>query len=220
MRALKGRTHHRTEQHCPANFTWSWMAWDDISAHGHAGGSNDNAHRGEIFLGEFFASSTVPYFCCRKDGDPHKEIPLPVEHDFILLPTNGSGVCQRVKGMTVRKEIIYLDTDDDDSGVHGAPTEPDSPPPEYSFAQPKNNWGRGMRFSICYYSKVGKAVLRPQKEEVNPRVAPVCWPKDNFVLHQLAGGCPTDDSWTEGYVTHRLGPNSEPLSILNAQKTE
>ncbi|OQV11481.1 hypothetical protein BV898_14210 [Hypsibius exemplaris] len=189
----KRRTRQRTEEICPVGFQWSWMNIDDINAH------NANSHEGPgIPLAEYFSHSTVPYFCCRDDGEAKDAIELPTDKDFILLPTMAKKTCQEVKGMTVKKTSIYYSTSDEESNVHGAPTVPDSTPPEYSYDVVVNNWGRGMHLAICYYSQ-GPHVAKTNKlaePPAAPAVAPVCWPKDDFVLLQAKSGCPSEGSWS------------------------
>ncbi|OQV25597.1 hypothetical protein BV898_00533 [Hypsibius exemplaris] len=195
----KLRTRQRTEEICPVGFQWSWMNIDDINLH------NVNSHEGAIPLAEYFSHSTVPYFCCRDDGEAKDAIELPTDNDFILMPTMAKKACQEVKGMTVKKTSIYYSTADEEATVHGAPTVPDSTPPEYSYDQVVANWGRGMHFAICYYSKAPHVAKSKNAVASSAAAAPVCWPKDDFVLLQAKAGCPKDGSFTPGAVKHIFG---------------
>lgn len=102
-------------ENCPTGFKWSWIAIDDVDRFNRA------SHDGDVPLGEFFSFATVQYYCCREDGDPNEKIVLPTGSDFVMFPTLTRKTCQKVKGMNVKKDVIFYSTEDVDAESNGAP---------------------------------------------------------------------------------------------------
>ncbi|XP_052059669.1 uncharacterized protein LOC127700292 [Mytilus californianus] len=120
----------RKSDACPSGFSTGSIYWDDED---HA---NANSKNGVLPDGTFDRNTRI-YFCCRSDGSVYSRIRLPTSEPFYLYQYTSS-ICQRVRGMSVRKEFVK--TDDEDSHNNSAD----------SGRHPKKT--DTTRVHFCYYS--------------------------------------------------------------------
>ena len=93
---------------CPDGFGRGFVYWDDEND------NNINWAHGSVPFGTFFQNTKL-YYCCRSDGSISTPISLPTGTSFYLLQKSSAG-CQRVAGLTDRRD--WLCTDDENNNNH------------------------------------------------------------------------------------------------------
>ena len=113
-------------------FTEGHIRWDDEDD------DNNNSKGGTLPDGTY-DEDTIIYYCCRDDGFPSNEIILPTDTPFVMY-RYGSHLCQAVRGMDVKLESAFWDTEDDDRN-------------NYSIGKiPSSEIGTNLQLYYCYYS--------------------------------------------------------------------
>ncbi|XP_078383252.1 uncharacterized protein LOC144665838 [Oculina patagonica] len=92
---------------CPKGFVKATVKWQDEYK------NNENRISGQIPDGVYNQGRgvTIIEYCCRTDGYATNEIILPTDKPFALVKAN-THLCQKVKGMHVRSEFFFWDSDD------------------------------------------------------------------------------------------------------------
>ncbi len=116
---------------CPDRFIVGSLTWDDEDSR--------NANRMQRPVPDgWYNSNTKSEYCCRSDGNPYTEVFLPPTQPFVLY--RYQGVCQRVRGMTVRQFFIHFDDEDSRNNNRCEGNHPDGP------------CGSNHELHPCYYA--------------------------------------------------------------------
>ncbi len=105
--------------------------WDDEDS------NNENSYQGILPDGSYDSNTRTEY-CCRSDGSPNIEVLLPPTRPFVLY--RYQGVCQKVKGMSVRELFIHFD-DEDSRNANSC-----------GGQHPEGSCGRNSELHLCYYT--------------------------------------------------------------------
>ncbi|XP_078382883.1 uncharacterized protein LOC144665526 [Oculina patagonica] len=116
---------------CPEGFRAGYIRWDDENIR------NRNGYSGQLPDGHYDKNTHIGY-CCRADGHATNAIILPTDTPFVMLKSN-THLCQQVKGMRVRSEHFYWDTEDWFPKNYGG-----------GF-KPYASIGKNVRLDYCYY---------------------------------------------------------------------
>lgn len=92
---------------CNTGFVKAAVRWQDEYR------NNENRIGGQIPDGVYTQGrgTTIIEYCCRTDGYATNAIILPTDSPFALVKSN-THLCQKVKGMHVRSEFFFWDSDD------------------------------------------------------------------------------------------------------------
>ncbi|GFN94187.1 Apextrin-like protein 2 [Plakobranchus ocellatus] len=117
---------------CPQAFKEGAILWDDENYH------PNSTTLGKLPSGNFSASHTEFFYCCRDDGTPEEPVGLPRFQPFYLYRYGGQ--CQKVAGMNVTEEYVRFDTENSENNDQLKDFHPDAE---------INN----LILYLCYYEK-------------------------------------------------------------------